>query len=128
MKQRHDRYKTTHQKPPSHKKRELFPIIPLIPHLIVIAITVGIYSFIVTNNYFPEWIDYIYWAVKIIIGFEVLAAAASTLWSPILGLISGLLILFTDQVYDLTQIATADGWELIVVSLIGFLVTIMVRL
>lgn len=128
MKQRHEIYKKMHQKPNKQKKRELLPILPLVPHLIIIAITVGIYSFIVTNNYFPEWIDYIYWAVKIIIGFEVLVAAASTLWSPILGLVSGVLILFTDQVYNIAQISAADGWELIVVSLVGLLITIMVRL
>lgn len=128
MTQRKDFYRRPDvKKPLPQKKRELFRIAPLVPHFFIIAITIGIYYYINTNQYFPEWIGYIYWAVKIIIGFEVLAAAASTLWGPILGILSGAAILFSIQVYNMSIFSVADGWQLIIVSIVGFLVTMLVR-
>lgn len=129
MRQKQDAYRRPPpgQKRPVPKKRELFAIAPLIPHLFIIAIACGIYYFIFKNQYFPYWITYIYWGVKIIVGFEVLAAAASTLWGPILGIISGVLILFANQVYASTLFTAADAWQLIIVSAIGFLVTIKLK-
>ena len=110
------------------KSRGLFDFSSIIPHLIITAIVLGIYYYITKNGYFPEWSDYIYWGVKIIIGFEVLAAAARSLWGPIIGLLTGLGILFTVPMYNLTLVTTADGWQLIVASLIGILVTIVVKM
>jgi hypothetical protein len=110
------------------KGSRVFAIGPIIPHLIIIAIVWGIYYYIVINNYFPEWPDYIYWGTKIIIGFEILAASARSLWGPILGVIAGVVLLFTIQVYDISLITTTDAWQIIAASLVGFLVTIIIKL
>lgn len=111
-----------------HKKSSLFAITPLIPHLIIIALVFVGYYYINQNNLFPLWTNYIYWGMKLIIGFEVLAISALSLWGPILALFTGVFILFTTQVYDINLVTSADGWQLIIVSLIGLLVTIIIKL
>lgn len=108
--------------------RGSFAIMPLISPLLIIAIALGAYYYIMTNSLFPEWIDTIYWAVKIVVGFEILAAAARTFWGPILALISGFALLYATKVYDISLATSADGWQLITVALVGFLVTIIVKL
>lgn len=111
-----------------HKKSRLFAVLPIIPHLIIIALVFGGYYYITQNNLFPLWSTYIYWGMKLIIGFEILAIAALSLWGPILALLTGLSILFTTQVYDINLVTSADGWQLIIVSLIGLIVTIIIKL
>lgn len=110
------------------RNRGIFNFTSIIPHLIVTAIVIGIYYYITKNGYFPEWSDYIYWGVKIIIGFQVLAAAARSLWGPIIGILSGLGILFSIPMYNISFASPADAWQLIIVSIVGVLVTVIVKM
>jgi hypothetical protein len=110
------------------KRRSLFAITPIIPHFFIVAIVLVIYYYITNHGLFPEWADYIYWGLKIIIGFEVLAAAARSFWGPILALLCGLGFIFSMQVYNLQIVTLADAWQLIIIAAIGFLVTIIVKL
>lgn len=108
--------------------RKLFAFWPAITHLIAITIILVIYFLINKYGLFPEWINYIYYAVKIIIAIEVLAASAQTLLMPIIAfIISGLMMGFV-KMYGAEIFTMADAWQLGVIALVGLLVTIIVKL
>ena len=106
----------------------LFAFSPLIPHFIIIAIVVIVYYFLTKYGLFPAWIHTIYYAVKIIIALEILAASAQTLLAPIITLIMGSLLIYGVQVYNIEILTYSDGWQLIIVALIGSLITIIRKL
>lgn len=129
MRQRNDFDKNSRFDQNSSKKdRGLFLFTPIIPHLFFTAVVLGIYYFIISNNYFPAWTDYIFWGVKIIIAFQILAAAAISFWGPIIGLLTGIGILFSIQIYNISLVTSADAWQLIVASLLGILVTLAIKM
>ena len=105
-----------------------FGFLPIISNLVVIAIALAIYYVFVVDHLFPDWVHVIYWAVKIVIAFEIIIAAARSLIVSILALLSGLLILFMIQIYYITFATTADAWQLIIMSIIGFVITVLVRI
>jgi hypothetical protein len=108
--------------------RHFFAITPLIPHLIFVGMVLGIYYYIVSNDSYPDWNNTFFIVTKIIIAFEVLVTAARSFWSPILALIASIVLLFSIQVYDVNLVAASDAWQLMGISLIGFLVTIFIKL
>ena len=105
-----------------------FAFTPIISNLIVIAVVLAIYYFFVINTLFPAWANIIYWAVKIVIAFEIIIASARSLIVPILSLLAGLLLMFLFQVHNLSFVSTADAWQLVIMGGIGFVITILVRL
>ncbi len=112
----------------SKRRTGLFALTPIIVDILIIAALLAGYHYIMTRGLFPEWLTYIYWTMKVVVAFEVLAASARSMLAPLLGLIAGVGILYAIQVYDFSLFTTPDAWQLIVVSLIGFLVTIVVKL
>ncbi len=105
-----------------------FAITPLILRVIFIAIVLAGYYYILNKGYFPEWIDYIYIGVKIIIAYQVIVGASQTLLIPLLALAIGLVNLFTIQIYHITLISPADAWQLIIAAVIGFIIAIIIKL
>ena len=110
------------------KQRGIFSIVPLITPILICAVVIGIYLVIMAENLFPDFQLYLYYAVKIIIAFEVLAASARTLWGPVLAMLIGGGIYYAEQTMDLPMVAAMDGMQLMIVAGIGFLVTLIVKL
>lgn len=111
-----------------YKDKTWFSVTPIIPNIIVIAIALGIYYFLISHYLFPEWLNVIFWVVKIIIAFEIIRASARSLVAPLLALSIGLLLLFAIQVYYLSAISSSDAWQLIMMSGVGFIITVLVKL
>lgn len=107
--------------------RHLFAIVPLIPHIVVIIIVLASYNYIFNHGLFPEWINYIYYAAKVLIALEIFAASAQTLLAPILTLITGLAIVYFVGIYNLVIVTASDGWQLVVAALVGFLITLVTK-
>jgi hypothetical protein len=105
----------------------LFSIKSILPHIILIAIIIGVYYFLFTRDLFPQWIDYIYIGGKILIAFIIILASARSGIMPILTLISGLLILFISQVYNINLTSPTDAWELLIMAFIGLVITILTK-
>lgn len=93
----------------------------------LIAIIIGTYYFLSTQDLFPQWIDYIYYGGKALIAFIIILASARSGIMPVLALISGLLILFTCQLYDISIISSVDAWELLTMAFIGLVITILIK-
>ena len=110
-----------------HTKLSLFSIKPLISSAIIIAIVFAAYYYIDANYLFLDWITTIYYVAKIIIAFEIIRASAHTLLAPILTLVIGLLILFTNQVYGFDVLSDIHAWQLVMMSGVGFVFTILVK-
>jgi hypothetical protein len=105
-----------------------FAFTPIISNIVIIAVTLAIYYVFVISELFPDWANVIYWVVKIIIAFQIIIASARSLIAPALSLLAGWSLMFMLQVYNLSFVSTADAWQLIIVSGIGFVITILVRL
>lgn len=110
-----------------HPRQSWFSITAIIPHIILIALALGGYYYLAVNDLFSEWIKYIYYAVKIFVAIEIILAAGRSLLGPLLALIAGLLFLYASQVYYYTFISMADAWQLIIVAMVGFGITVLVR-
>jgi len=107
----------------------LFSINAILPHVTLIALIIGGYYYVSVNDFFPQWIDYVYYGGKAIIALTIITGSARSGMMPILALIVGLLILFTSQVYDisLTLVSPGDAWEILVMAFIGLIITILVK-
>ncbi len=121
--QQHD----TKKMKPRKLHNSMFAFMPLIPHVIVITLVVAGYYYITKHELFPEWINYIYYAVKIIITLEILAASAQTLLAPLLTILGGAALIYLSKMVNLVIATSADGWQLIVLGLIGLLITIVTK-
>ena len=110
------------------KNRSWFAVTPIISNVIFIAVIVGIYFYLASNGLFPEWIHVIYWVVKAIIAFEIIRASARSLVAPLLTLIAGLSLLFALQVYYINFVTRSDAWHLIMMAVVGFVITLLVKL
>lgn len=107
----------------------MFSITRILPHLILIAIAIAAYYyFIYSQGMFSEWSDYIYWGVKIFIALEIILASGRSFMAPVLGLIAGVVILFSQQLFGFNVLTLGDTWQLIIVSIAGFFITYYVKL
>jgi len=105
----------------------LFSVFSIIPQIIICAIVFGAYYYIVQQGYFPFWINYIYYAVKIIIALQIMIGAARSLIMPLLAIILGGLDLYMIQMQGTSLISGHDAWQLIIIGAIGIILTFIVR-
>lgn len=118
------------QKPPVYRHNKingpLFDFFPIIHRIIIVAIIVYAYYWIVSNYIFLDWLQYIDYGVKIIIIYEILAGSMRTMLAPVLGLLCGLAMLVAADGYGYSNlfISSTNGWGLIIVSILGSLITI----
>ncbi len=105
----------------------LFSIKTILPHITLIALIIGGYYYLSTNDLFPQWIDYLYYGGKAFIALIIILGSARSGMMPILALIAGLLILFTSQMYNITLTSPTDVWELLVMAFLGLIITILVK-
>ena len=104
-----------------------FALVPVLPQLIIIAVCFGLYYAMIKFYLFFEYGIYIYYALKIIIAFEVLSGARRSLLVPLLAVGTGCAILFTNSVYLTTLASKETGGELLVLGLLGLLITCFVK-
>ncbi|GEM_PF-4547571 len=112
----------------SHNDSHLFSPFAILPNVLSIAFVIGCYYLLLSNNIMPDKQVFFYWTMKVIIGFNILAASARSLFAPIFAVLIGILSLFTSTVYNITLITSAESWQLIMVALVGFVILITFRL
>ena len=105
----------------------LFSFFSIFPHIILILMIIGGYYYLSLHSLFPAWIDYIYNGGRGLIVFLVILGSARSALMPVITLISGLLILFTTQMYTITLVSSVDGSELVILSFIGLVITMLVK-
>lgn len=111
--------------------KPLFGILCIIPNVIAIAVFIGAYYyFIYSQQLFPDYTSYIYWTMKILVGYNIIAASARSFVAPILTIGCAVLCLFTSEYYAITLVAitSAEAYQLILIGVIGLLITIMLKL
>lgn len=129
MKQNNDQRHSQYWERMHVKSRGMFSLIPLIAPLIIIAAVIAAYYYLILiQNFFPAWQLYIYWLIKFIIAFEILSAAARTIWSPILATLIAGGLLYAEKTFDLAYINMNDAWQLLIIAAIGYIVTFVVKL
>ena len=108
--------------------KPLFAIKSILVNIIAIAVLLTAYYYILKGNLFLDYQDYIYWGVNVLISYNILVASARTFVAPILTLAIGLGFLFTSMSYDINLVSTAECWQIIVLGVVGFLITILLKL
>ncbi len=106
----------------------LFDLISIIPNIIAIIIFVVLYHYFLKLNILVNDRVVVYWTVKILIAYNIISAARYSLLAPTLALAVGLISLFTSAIYDITLMNSAETWQLIMVALVGFAITILLKL
>lgn len=105
----------------------LFSIKPILYHIFLIALLIGVYYFLSINDLFPQWIDYLYYGGKALIALIIILASARSGLMPILALSIGLLLLFLSQVYNINLVSYSDSWQILFMAFIGLVITILVK-
>jgi hypothetical protein len=108
-------------KKPVLLKKTTFFLLPILPHLLIIAVCIGLYYAMINFYLFFEWGIYIYYAIKLVVGFEILSAGARSYLVPVGALLLGLAVLFTNCIYLTTLMNTDTAWELSIVAFVGIL-------
>ncbi len=103
-------------------KQPLFSLRSSWPQLLIIAICVSLYYTMIHFYLFFEWGFYIYYALKLVIAYEILSAALRSLLVPLCSLILGVaVLLFTNCLYLHTLMNTDTAWQLATIGFIGIL-------
>lgn len=106
----------------------LFSFKRIIPNIIIVIIILALYYlYLHQHSYFLEWDKQIGWAVKIILAYEILESSARSLLAPIFTLLIGFVLYAIDFLYQIDWITSDVTWEVIIIALLGFLVTIIVK-
>ena len=108
-------------------KKSWFSLRPILPQLTIIAVCVGLYYAMIYFYLFFEWGIYIYYALKLVIAFEILSASFRSPLLPVAALSLGLAVLFTNCLYLNTLMNTDTAWQLSAVALAGILITVFRR-
>lgn len=109
------------------ERHNRYAITPIFLPLVLIAIAIGVYYFLVTHDFFPLWISYIYIALKIFIVLEVILGSSKTIIMPLVTVIIGLLLIFASQVYSITFITNAETMQIIYLGIFGFVISLLVK-
>lgn len=110
-------------------KRPLFTLQPILPHLLVIAVCIGLYYTMIHFYLFFEWGFFIYYAIKLVIAYEILIASVRSLLPPIGALFLGLAVLLFTNCNFLNTLMDADtAWQLAAIGLAGILIALFLEL
>lgn len=106
-------------------RKSAFPILSVLPHLIFIAILIGIYYYLWQNDLFYNYLNEIYIGLKVVIACDIFIASISSMLAPLIALIAGLIMLYLSHNYTFSMYANA--WQLVIMSGVGFIIRILVR-
>lgn len=96
-------------------------------NLIAIAVFIGAYYyFIVQQGMFSDWATYIYWGMKVLVGYNIIAASARSLLAPILTALIGIASLAAPYIQMISPISASDTWQLLAMSIVGLVIYIAV--
>jgi hypothetical protein len=110
-------------------RRPYLTLLPVIPNLLVIAACLGLYYVMVNYYLFFQWGIFIYYAIKLIIAYQILAASKKSIIVPLGALFIGLTpLIYAGNIYINTAMTTHTAWQLTIVGLIGLLISILVRI
>jgi len=109
-------------------KRSLFSLRPVLPQLVAIAVCVGLYYAMIKFYLFFQWGFFIYYAIKLLIAFEILSAAKRSLTPPLVAIVLGLAVLFTNCITLNTLMDRDTAWQLCAVGLAGILIALFLEL
>jgi hypothetical protein len=113
-------------------EKHYFAIMPILLNIIAVVVLGGFYYFIVKNELFPAYLNYIYWTINIIISYNILAASARSLWAPLISVLlggAGIFFANSSTVIPLVSALTAaQCWQLAALGVAGLLITFALRL
>ena len=109
------------------ERKNSFAITPTFTPIILIAIAIGVFYFLKSHDFFPLWINKIYFLLKIFIAFEIIIGSSKTVIMPLITLIVAIALIVSSQIYNINLISMMDSWQLLFAAILGFLVSLIVK-
>jgi hypothetical protein len=119
-----------------NNEKHYFAIVPILLNIITIVLLGGVYYYIVTHQLFPDYQNYIYWTINVLISYNILVASARSIWAPMFSLLLGAGGIFVSLFFVnsdttipvISYLTSAQCWQLIVLGVAGLLITFALRL
>ena len=96
----------------------------ILPHIVVIALCVALYYAMIHYYLFFQWGFYIYYLIKLVIAYAILSASTRSLLPPLIALLLGGAVLFTNNLYLTTLMNSDTAWQLLGIGLAGVLIAL----
>jgi hypothetical protein len=125
MKDSHKRFSA---RPPMDSKKDLFPIVPILINIITIVVLSLAYFYVVNGNLFPDYQLYVYWAVNIIISYNVLVGSAKSFVMSVVATLAGIAALVGLYNYNIDILTLAQSWQIFALGIAGLLISSSTRL
>lgn len=109
--------------PPGDRK-DYLAVLAILPNLIFVIVIVAAYWYMYTHYLFSDYINYIYWAVNILVTYNIIAASARSIIAPVITLIVAAVVFFAPTILVLTM---PEFYQLLVVGIVGLLVFIVLK-
>jgi hypothetical protein len=110
---------------PPGENSDYFSITRILPNIIFVAIIIAAYWFVSTRYIFPDYNTYIYWAVNVLVTYNIIVTAARSFLPPIITLIAAAVIYFVPNMMVLTM---AEFYQLLIVGIIALLISVILKL
>jgi hypothetical protein len=115
------------RQPSDDEGKPLFPIATILINIIAIAVFIAAYWYVKKLNLIPDYINFAYWAMNVLVTYNIIAGSARSLVMPLLALaIAGAAYYFASQ-YNIYYMTQNEIIQLGVVGAIGLVVTFMLR-
>jgi len=105
-----------------------FAISRLFPYLFYISLALGIYFYIKSYDLLQDWFTYIYYAIKLFVGLEIILGSAISLVMPLLAIAASLGMMYANNQYELYLLTDTEAWQLLITAGVGAVITLMVKL
>jgi hypothetical protein len=112
---------TPYSESPNH-----FAVMPILHNIIFIAVIIAGYWFAYTHYLIPDSINYLYWAVNVLVTYNIIIEAARSFLSPILTLITAAVVYFSPVKYIV--LTTYEFYQLVIVGIVALLISIIIKL
>jgi hypothetical protein len=112
---------------PDDDGKPLFAFVPIIINIIAIAVFIAAYWYVHLLHLIPDYINVAYWAMNVLVTYNIIAASARSLLAPILALLVAGAAYFVAIQYNMVYLTQAEIIQLAIVGAIGVVVTFMLR-
>jgi hypothetical protein len=125
MKSQRDRQFNRRIHKPSESTGFFTQLFSIFPNLIIIAAALGAYYYVTEHNLYSEYNTYMFWGMKILVGFNIIAASARTFIASFLALGAGAGFLVAAKYYHMLIIPMSEAWQIIVVAVVGLVIKLL---
>jgi hypothetical protein len=109
-------------------RQELFPLGPIIINIFAIGILIAIYYTVVSANLVPDYQNYVYWVINVLISYNILIASARSFIAPIVTILVAAVAFMASYRMNIDILTLAQCWQVLALGVVGFFITCSIKL